>query len=157
MISVMAPWMVVLPVAAVPLSQPASTFNRAGAQFVLQATMRSAVQINAPCAIAVVDRSGELMAFDRFDNIRTGSPDLALWKARTSALMERPLQKSDDNGGKDRSGPSTAGFMALRGGMALKAGDTIVGAIGVAGIRNENDARIARDAATAFSNEAMGH
>ncbi len=156
-IATVGAWIDPAPAATAPLTQSVSTLNRAGAQFALQAAMHSATQLGAPCAIAVVDREGSLMAFDRFDNVRAGSPDLALGKARTSALLERPSEETENNINSGRTAFATAGFMALRGGMPLKIGDTVVGAIGVAGIKKENDVRIATDAAAAFSKEAMGH
>ncbi|GAA4496795.1 GlcG/HbpS family heme-binding protein [Gluconacetobacter tumulicola] len=156
-IAVITTWVNMAPAAGAPLARSVSTLSRAGAQFALQAAIRSATQLNAPCAIAIVDRSGGLMAFDRFDNVRAGSPDLALGKARTSALLERPSEETEDNTNKGRTAFVTAGFMALRGGMPLKVGDTVVGAIGVAGVKKENDVRVATDAALAFSKEAIEH
>jgi glc operon protein GlcG len=66
------------------------TISESGAQQVLIAAEREAEKLHAPCAIAVVDSSGILVAFLRMDGVRSGSPDLAIGKARTSALLQRP-------------------------------------------------------------------
>ena len=65
--------------------------SEAGAQQVLAAAEREALRLKAPCAIAVVDRSGILVAFLRMDGVREGSPELAIGKARTSPAWQ-PIQ-----------------------------------------------------------------
>lgn len=145
------------PARAAPLSDMVGTLNRAGAHFALQAAMDSATRLHAPCAIAIVDRGGSLMAFDRFDHVRPGSPDLALGKARTAALLQRPSEETEENTDNGRVAFVTAGFMVLRGGVPLKVGEEAVGAIGVAGMKKENDVRIATEAAEAFAREAAAH
>ena len=64
------------------------TISEAGAQMVVLAARREAESLHAPCAIAVVDGSGVLVAFLRMDTVRPGSPELAIGKARTSALLQ---------------------------------------------------------------------
>ena len=63
--------------------------DQGGAQTVLQAAKESAQQRDAPSAIAVVDRAGDLLAFQRMDNVRPASADLAIEKARTVARLQR--------------------------------------------------------------------
>src|ERR1700732_2005136 len=58
--------------------------DQAGAQTVLQAARDRARQRNAPSAIAVVDPAGDLLAFQRMDDVRPASADLAIQKARTA-------------------------------------------------------------------------
>jgi glc operon protein GlcG len=72
---------------------PVSIVSEAGAQQVLMAAEQEARKL-APCAIAVVDTSGILVAFLKMDGVRAGSPDLAVGKARTSALLQRPILPS---------------------------------------------------------------
>jgi hypothetical protein len=69
------------------------TISESGAQQVLIAAEREAERLDAPCAIAVVDASGILVAFLKMDRVRSGSPDLAIGKARTSALLQRPVPR----------------------------------------------------------------
>ena len=49
-----------------------------------------------PVAIAVVDGAGFLVAFARLDNTQLGSVEVALQKAKTSALFRRPTKVFED-------------------------------------------------------------
>jgi glc operon protein GlcG len=73
------------------------TLDQAGAQTVLQSARQSAQQRNAPSAIAVVDRAGDLLAFQRMDGVRPASADLAIEKARTAARLQRPTAEIEAN------------------------------------------------------------
>ena len=128
--------------------------NLAGAQTALQAATVMATRLHAPCSIAIVDRSGILVAFESLDGVRAGSPDLAIGKARAAALLQRPTSEIEDNTNQGRAAFVTAGFMALRGGVPLRDGKATVGAIGVAGLNKENDVTIAAQAAAAFASAA---
>jgi len=127
------------------------TISESGAQQVILAAEREAEKLHAPCAIAVVDASGILVAFVKMDGVRAGSPDLAIGKARTSALLQRPSEETEDNINRGRTALITAGLMTLRGGMPLKTGEEVVGAVGIAGLNKDNDVAIAQSAAAAFA------
>ena len=124
--------------------------SKTGAQQVIRAAEQEAAKLNAPCAIAVVDPSGVLVAFVKMDGVRQGSPDLAINKARTSALLQRPSQETENNIDNGRVAFVTSGFTALRGGMPLTVNGQVVGAVGVAGINKDNDVATAQAAAKAF-------
>src|SRR5262245_36591789 len=49
-----------------------------------------------PVAIAVVDPAGYLVAFHRLDNTQLGSVEIAIEKAKTSALFRRPTKAFED-------------------------------------------------------------
>ena len=127
------------------------TISESGARQVIIAAEHEAERLHAPCAIAVVDASGTLVAFLKMDGVRSGSPDLAIGKARTSALLQRPSAETEDNVDNGRLAFVTAGLMTLRGGVPLKAGEQVVGAVGVAGLNKDNDVAIAQAAAAAFA------
>lgn len=124
--------------------------SETGAQQVIRAAEQEAEKLNAPCAIAVVDPSGVLVAFVKMDGVRDGSPDLAINKARTSALLQRPSEETENNVDHGRFSFVTAGFTALRGGMPLTANGQVVGAVGIAGLNKDNDVATAEAAAKAF-------
>jgi len=126
------------------------TISESGAQQVLVAAEHEAERLHAPCAIAVVDVSGTLVAFLKMDGVRSGSPDLAIGKARTSALLQRPSAETEANVDNGRLAFVTAGFMTLRGGVPLKARGQVVGAVGIAGLNKDDDVTIAQAAAAAF-------
>lgn len=134
--------------------------SEAGAQQVLMAAEQEALKLNAPCAVAVVDTSGILVAFLKMDGVRAGSPDLAIGKARTSALLQRPSAETENNVDNGRIAFVTGGFMTLRGGVPLMTNGVPVGAVGVASLNKDNDVTIAETAATAFassSSRRSGH
>src|SRR5712691_4523937 len=120
--------------------------DQAGAQTVLQAAKESAQQRNAPSAIAVVDPAGDLLAFQRMDGVRPASADLAIDKARTAARLQRPTAEIEDNINQGRTAFVTARITALRGGMPVRVGGEVVGAVGIAGLSKEIDAEIAKTA-----------
>jgi glc operon protein GlcG len=115
-----------------------------------------AEKLYAPCAIAVVDASGGLVAFLKMDGVRAGSPDLAIGKARTSALLERSSADTENNVDNGRLAFVTAGLMRLRGGVPLMVGEKVVGAVGVAGLNKDNDVTIAEVEAAAFASLSKG-
>jgi len=146
---------------AADLTLPVSIVSEAGAQQVLVAAEQEARRLNAPCAVAVVDTSGILVAFLKMDGVRAGSPDLAIGKARTSALLQRPSAETENNVDNGRVAFVTGGFMTLRGGVPLMANGVTVGAVGVASLNKDNDVTIAERAAAAFastsSSQHAGH
>jgi glc operon protein GlcG len=72
-------------------------------------------------------------------------------------LLERPSAETESNVDNGRLAFVTAGLMTLRGGMPLKAGDQVVGAVGVASLNKDNDVAIAQAAAAAFATTASAH
>ncbi|WP_158615521.1 heme-binding protein [Acidipila sp. EB88] len=138
-------------VRAASLTVTAQLISEAGARQAVDTAERQAVALHAPCAVAVVDRSGILVAFLKMDGVRDGSPELAIGKARTSALLQRPSGETETNVNQGRIAFVTAGFMTLRGAVPLMSGHEVVGAIGVAGLNKDTDVTIAESAAAAFA------
>jgi glc operon protein GlcG len=132
------------------------SLDQAGAQIVLQSARETAQQRNAPSAIAVVDRAGDLIAFLRMDGVRPDSVDLAIGKARTAARLQRPTAEVEDNINQGRTAFVTAGIMALRGGVPVRVDGQVVGAVGVAGLSKETDTEISAAAAAALKPSAGG-
>ena len=141
---------------ASPLVRPLPVVTLAGARLALASAAASAERLDAPCAIAVVDRSGILVAFESLDGVRPGSPELAMGKARAAALLQRPTIEIETNTNQGRTAFVTTDFLALRGGVPLRDGEAVVGAIGGAGINKDNDVKIADEAAAAFARQAAG-
>ena len=135
----------------------AKVISESGAQQVLIAAEHQAEALHAPCAIAVVDTSGILVAFLKMDGVRAGSPDLAIGKARTSALLQRPTAETESAVNDARPAFATSGLVALRGGVPLMAGAEVVGAVGIASRDKDNDVKIAQAAAAAFASLSPGH
>ena len=133
------------------------TVSAAGARQTIEAAKQAADKLRAPCAIAVVDASGILVLFEKMDGVRAGSPDLAIGKARTAALLQRPSQEVEDNIDNGRVAFTTAGLLSLRGGVPLVADGEVVGAVGVASLSKDNDVLIAKAAAQGFAEGLAKH
>jgi glc operon protein GlcG len=105
-------------------------------------------------AVAVVDAHGELVAFLRTDGCPFPSIKIAIQKAYTAA---RDRQESRALGDLARSEdfPLTnfgeLGYVGWGGGVPLFIGDEIVGAIGISGLPESEDMKLARWAASTVS------
>ena len=142
--------------AATPLTATQTVLTNAGAQAAVKAAEHMMAELKAPGAIAVVDSSGNLLAFERPDGVRIGSINLAIGKARSAALLQRPSEQLEDSINKGRTAFVTAGFLSLRGGMPIRVNGQVVGAIGIAGMNSHTDAKIAAAAAQQVEAEAEG-
>jgi glc operon protein GlcG len=94
-------------------------------------------------SIAVVDEAGLLMHLERMDGAVPQSPDVAIRKARTSALT-RTSTKILEDVAKER--PATLTFpdrLPVQGGVPLMYQGACVGAIGVSGAKSPEDEVVA--------------
>ena len=106
-------------------------------------------QLGIKVCIAVVDSGAHIVAFERMDGAFLGSVDIAIKKARTSALF--PLEsgqlgaliRSEQLTGFELSNENLMGF---NGGVPIFAGNDQIGAIGISGGSAEEDLAIARAA-----------
>nr|WP_321402090.1 heme-binding protein [uncultured Desulfobacter sp.] len=115
------------------------------AQKILSAGKNLAESENLNLAIAVVDSSGNLIAFLRMDKARPVTIDVAIGKAKTAAYLGAPSKKFEDmiNNGFP-SMLSTPGLTPLQGGEPIVCNDLICGAVGVSGSNGETDRKIAQ-------------
>lgn len=110
-----------------------------------------AVAIDVPMAIAVADERGGLIRFSRMDGALPASSDIAVAKAYTAAALRMPTQ---DLGILAQPGRPLYGIektmpgkiAVFGGGLPLRLGQRVVGAIGVSGGTVEQDVRVARAA-----------
>lgn len=92
--------------------------------------------------IAVVDDGGHLIFLQRMDGTQTGSIDVAIGKAQTAMAFKRPTKVFDDLA-KTRPSIVSLGATLLEGGVPIKVGEQVIGAIGVSGVTSQQDAQIA--------------
>ncbi len=110
-----------------------------GAKKVIAATVAEVKRVNAPGgSIAVVDDGGNLLALERLDQTFAASANIAIGKARTSALFKKPTKVFEDviKGGRTSMitlGGDLQNFTPLQGGIPLEWEGRVVGAIGVSG------------------------
>lgn len=84
-------------------------------------------------SVAVTDETGVLLSFERMDGARPHTVELALQKARTSAMVGVPSAAIQAAGHRDISA----------GGIPVMSHGACVGAIGVSGAEADEDVRIA--------------
>ena len=116
------------------------------AKKVIAAAEVEAKKNNWPVAIAVVDGSGFLVAFQRLDNTQLGSVEVALEKAKTSALFRRPTKVFEEmlvTGGAGLKVLKLPGALPIEGGLPIVKDGKIIGAIGVSGVKSSEDGQIA--------------
>jgi uncharacterized protein GlcG (DUF336 family) len=104
-------------------------------------------------AIAIVDTGGYLVYFEKLQNTQTGSVDLAIEKARTSALFRRPtrvFQEAVAAGGDGLRVLRLTGTSPNAGGVPLVLAGAVIGAIGVSGGSVEQDDQVASAGARAL-------
>lgn len=125
------------------------------AQRMIQAGIAKAKEINSPSNIAVVDAGGNLLAFARMEDAWLGSIDIAINKAFTSRAFDIATKQL---AGFAQPGEQFYGIhvsnhgrvMIFAGGLALKSGNTVIGAVGVSGGSGEQDQQIVEAAAAAL-------
>ncbi len=112
-------------------------------------------EIETKMNIAIVDAGGNLKAFARMDDAWLGSIDIAIKKARTARYFDMNTGEigklSQPGGALFNIEHSNGGLITFPGGMPIRQGDTIIGAIGVSGSTVENDHTVAEAAVAAIS------
>jgi glc operon protein GlcG len=121
--------------------------NLDGARTVLHAAEQMAQQLSAPSSLAVVDAAGDLILFEQMRGARPIGIDLAIGKARSAARYWDSTQVLESTINTGRPAAITAETIQMNGGVPIRVGGTVVGAVGVSGLVTDNDIKIAGDAA----------
>jgi glc operon protein GlcG len=105
-----------------------------------------AVKHNWAVSIAIVDDGGHLLWLQRMDGAAPISAHIAPAKASTAAVGRRESKVYEDmiNGGRVSflSAPDLRGL--LEGGVPIVKDGQVLGAVGVSGVKSNEDAQIAR-------------
>jgi glc operon protein GlcG len=114
---------------------------------------RAEAQANQwPVTIAIVDDGGHLLALERLDGCAPIAAYIAAEKARTSALGRRESKGYEEmvNGGRTAflSAPL---LTSLEGGVPILFEGQVVGAVGVSGVKADQDAQVAKAGANSLS------
>jgi glc operon protein GlcG len=127
--------------------------DTAGADAVIAAAEAEAHARGARVYLCVVDPSGEVIAMRRTDGAQVASARVAVDKARTAAIFVRPSREMEEQVSGGRLGAlALHGASCLTGGIPLKVGEDVVGAIGTSGETPDVDEAISiAGAAAAFS------
>jgi len=114
-----------------------------GAAAVLAAAERKAQESGARVVLAVVDPWGELVELRRTPSAQIASSRVAVDKARTAAIFVRPSREMEEQVTNGRIGAlALHGASCLTGGIPLKVGDEVIGAIGTSGETPDEDEAI---------------
>ena len=95
--------------------------------------------------IVIVDDGGHPLALERLDGCAPISAYIATEKARTSALGRRESKGYEEmvNGGR-HAFLSAPLLTSLEGGVPIIVDDQVIGAVGVSGVKAEQDAQVAK-------------
>lgn len=122
-------------------TKPAITLD--DAKKLLAAAEAEAIKNKWEVVIAILNDGGRIVAVHRMDGARPGNDDIALAKAKTSAMTCRPSVVWE----KWIEGPhkayATFPFIAAQGGLPIIIDGDLIGAIGVSGVRSYEDEQIA--------------
>ncbi len=116
------------------------------------AALAEARRNNWRMAAAVVDTGGHLVYFEKMDGTQTGSVAVAIAKARSAALFQRPTKAFQEmlaSGGDGLRVFGLEGAVPVEGGVPLTRDGKIVGAIGLSGGASSQDGQCARAGAEA--------
>ena len=123
------------------------SISLADALKVIDAAKAEAAKQKWPVAIAVVDGSGHLVALQKLDNTQLASIEVALAKAKCAATFRRPTKAFEDGlaqGGVNLRVLAVPGAVPVEGGIPLMLDGKVVGAIGVSGVKANEDGVVAQ-------------
>ena len=119
---------------------------------VLDAAQKEADSNNWPVTIAVTDDGGHLLALRRLDGAAPFSAEVATHKARSAALGRKETQVFEEmiNGG--RTAFVTAPLQGLlSGGVPITVDGHVVGAVGISGVKPDQDVQVAKAGVAAIT------
>lgn len=123
-----------------------SVLEAADVKAIAAAAEAEAVKNNWAVSFCIVDDGGNMLWFQRLDGAAPVSAHIAPAKAITSAMGRRDSKGYEDmiNGGRV-SFLSAPGLGAmLEGGVAIIKDGQCIGAVGVSGVKSNEDAQIAK-------------
>ncbi len=124
------------------------------ARKIIAAAEKKAAEIGQPMNIAVVDEGGNLVSHVRMDGAWLGSVDISIKKAYTSRAFDistKDLAEHSQSGGQffGIHASNNGRIMIFAGGIPIKRGDKVIGAVGVSGGSGEQDHAVAEAGAKA--------
>lgn len=122
-------------------------------QEIVKAAISKSKELDVKMNIAVVDAGANLKAFVRMDGAWLGSADIAIKKAKTARFFDMDSGEigklSQPGGSLFNIEHSNGGLITFPGGVLVKDGDEIIGAVGISGSSVENDHEVAQYASNA--------
>ncbi|MGI4778162.1 MAG: GlcG/HbpS family heme-binding protein [Janthinobacterium lividum] len=123
-----------------------SFLELADVKLIAAAAEAEALKNNWAVTIAITDDAGHLLWLQRLDGAAALSAHIAPAKAHTSAMGRRESKGYEDvvNGGRTAflTVPSIEGL--LEGGVPIVKDGHVIGAVGVSGVKSNEDAQVAK-------------
>lgn len=125
-------------------TQTQTILSASDAQQIITRAEQEAQTLKAQVCIAVLDQSGQLLAFSRMDNAPLGCIDSSIKKGRAAALYRTSTDKYMARAnGAEPAIATLPNMVPLGGGAVIKTGQQVTGAVGVSGSANPNEIAIA--------------
>ncbi|SHH03191.1 heme-binding protein [Massilia sp. CF038] len=123
-----------------------SVLQLADVKKIAAAAEAEALANNWAVAIAIVDDGGHLLWLQRLDGVAPISSHIAPAKAKTAALGRRESKIYEDIINNGRTSFLSAPFLdgMLEGGVPIIVDGQVIGAVGVSGVKSDQDAQIAK-------------
>jgi uncharacterized protein GlcG (DUF336 family) len=126
----------------------------ADAEAIADAALERGRKLGKAVSVAVVDAGGFLLVVKRTDGARPLTPNIAVSKAYSAAVMQRPTkmlmawQESNPNFFASLTQHAAQPIVATEGGMTVKRDGVIVGGLGIAGGTAGEDQQVADEVLT---------
>jgi uncharacterized protein GlcG (DUF336 family) len=138
------------------MTRQINTLTLADAREIIAAGEKKASELGIPYNLAVVDAGGSLISHIRMDGAWLGSIDISIHKAFTSRAFD---MATEDLAKMAQSGKPLFGInstnhervVIFAGGMPVKEGDVVVGAVGASGGTVDQDQQVVEAAVAAFT------
>lgn len=115
------------------------------ARIIAAASEAEARRNSWPVVIAIVDDGAHLVHLLRLDNTQFGSIEVAIQKARAAIAFRRPTKVWEEHVADGRIRYlGLPGTLPIEGGLPIIADGQFIGAVGVSGVRSNEDAQIAQ-------------
>ena len=137
-------------------TQTCQNLTLAGAKAVRDRAAASASELSLAIAIVVLDRSSALLLAEVADGAAPGAMDAALMKARGAARYRAATHLTAEYlktlpAWRASHALSLPELCAFQGGVPIRIGDEVIGAVGIAGGSGDQDIAIATEAAGAVA------
>src|SRR6478736_3898871 len=101
-------------------------------------------------AIAILDAGGHLLMFQKLDGTQPGSVKVSIGKATTALNFKRPTKMMEDLASTRPVFLAVDGLVPIQGGLPVMVDDQLIGAVGVSGVKSNEDEQVAQAAINAL-------
>lgn len=114
-----------------------------GAKVVLQGAIKKAEQMGVPQCVAIVDKGGNLLVFERMQGAKILSQFSAIQKAVTAVSSQTSTGQLPSDLALGIALATGNRFAAIAGGLPVEVNGAVIGAIGVGSGSDEEDTEVA--------------